>query len=56
MMQLNQGKLAQHLVNELLDVIHKYDDTLYLATVLGSLEIVKQQLFQDQLEDEEDEY
>lgn len=56
MMQLNQGKLAQHLVDELLDVIHKYDDTLYLATVLGVLEIVKQQLFQDQLEDEEDEY
>lgn len=55
MMQLNQGKLAQHLVDELLDVIHKYDDTIYLASVLGALEIVKQQLFQDNL-DAEDEY
>lgn len=56
MMQLNQGKLAQHLVDELLDVIHKYDDTIYLASVLGALEIVKQQLFQDNLDAEEDEY
>ena len=52
MIQLNQGKLAQHLVDELLDLIHKYDESLYLATVLGALEIVKQQLFLDQLEDD----
>jgi hypothetical protein len=53
MIQLNQGKLAQHLVDELLDLIHKYDESLYLATVLGALEIVKQQLFLDQLEEDD---
>ena len=56
MKQLNQGRLTQHLVDELLDVIHKYDDTIYLASALGALEIVKQQLFQDNLDAEDDEY
>jgi hypothetical protein len=41
-MNLNQGKLAQALVDRLLENIHEFDDTLYMSTVLGVLEIVKQ--------------
>ena len=52
-MYLNQGKLAQGLVDELLGVVHKYDETLYMATVIGVLELVKQQLINESLEDEE---
>lgn len=52
--------LATGLVEELLDLIHKYDDTLMVTTVVGALEIVKQQIIMDQMEfvevdDEEDE-
>ena len=52
-MNLNQGKLAVGLVRELLDVIHKYDESLYMPTVLGCLEVVKQQLINEEIEDEE---
>jgi len=52
-MILNQGKVASGLVDELLEVIHKYDETLYMATVIGCLELVKQQLINDSLENEE---
>ena len=30
-MKLNQGKVAQGLVDDLLDKIHEYDDTLYMS-------------------------
>jgi hypothetical protein len=53
-MNLNQGKVAQGLVDDLLDKIHKYDDTLYMSTVIGVLELVKQQLINDSLEDADD--
>jgi len=53
-MILNQGKLAGGLVDELLEVRHKYDETLYMATVIGCLELVKQQLINDSVEDEDD--
>lgn len=49
-MNLNQGALAQGLVDELLSVVHKYDETLYMATVIGVLELVKQQLINESLE------
>jgi len=52
-MILNQGKVAGGLVEELLEVIHKYDETLYMATVIGALELVKQQLIQESIEEEE---
>jgi len=52
-MKLNQGKVAQGLVDDLLDKIHEYDDTLYMSTVIGVLELVKQQLINDSLEDME---
>jgi hypothetical protein len=50
-MILNQGKVAGGLVDELLEVIHKYDETLYMATVIGCLELVKQQLINDATEE-----
>ena len=54
-MILSQGKLADGLVDELLEAIHKYDDTLYMATVIGVLELVKQQLIQESVNREDDE-
>jgi len=53
-MNLNQGDIAQGLVDELLEVIHKYDDTMYMSTAIGCLEIVKQQLIADSLENADD--
>ena len=53
-MILNQGKLAGGLVDEMLELVHKYDDTLYMATVIGCLELVKQQLINDSVEDGDD--
>jgi hypothetical protein len=53
-MILSQGKLADGLVDELLEVIHKYDESLYMSTVIGVLELVKQQLIQESIDREED--
>lgn len=50
-MILNQGKVAQGLVDELLETIHKYDEVMYMSTVIGCLELVKQQLINDSIED-----
>ena len=52
-MILNQGDLAGGLVDELLELIHKYDETLYMATVIGCLELVKQQLINDSVENDD---
>ena len=54
-MILSQGKLADGLVDELLEAIHKYDEALYMATVIGVLELVKQQLITESLESQDDE-
>jgi len=48
------GNLTQGLVEELLAVVHKYDDTMMLPTALGCLDIVKVQLIQDLMEDDEE--
>ena len=53
-MNLNQGKVAGGVVNDLLEVIHKYDESLYMATVIGCLELVKQQLINESLENDDD--
>jgi hypothetical protein len=49
-MILNQGKLAQALVDRLLEDIHEFDESLYMATVIGCLELVKQQLINESIE------
>ncbi len=48
------GDIAQNLTDELLEVIHRYDETLVVSTVLGCLEIIKAQLIADHTEDEDD--
>jgi hypothetical protein len=53
-MILNQGKVAGGLVDELLEVIEKYNETLYMATVIGVLELVKQQLINEAVENQDD--
>jgi len=53
-MILNQGKVAGGLVEDLFEVIHKYDESLYMATVIGCLELVKQQLITESMEDDDD--
>jgi hypothetical protein len=54
-MILDQGKLANGLVDELLALIHKYDESLYMCSVIGVLELVKQQLITESLNMEDDE-
>ena len=53
-MNLNQGKLADSLVEEMLKLVHKYDETLYMATVIGCVELVRQQLIIDAMEKNDD--
>lgn len=55
-MNLSQGKLADGLVCELLEVIYKYEESMILPTVLGILDVVKVQLLQEHMaEDDDDE-
>jgi hypothetical protein len=49
-----QHKITERLVEELLDVIHKYDETMVVATAIGCLDVVKAQLIADVLEGNED--
>lgn len=49
-----QGEIAQGLVDELLAVVHKYDETMVLPTALGCLDLVKQQLIQEHMEEDDD--
>jgi hypothetical protein len=53
-MILNQGKLADGLVDELLEVVHKYDESLYMSTAIGCLELVKQQLIMESVKSDEE--
>jgi hypothetical protein len=53
-MILSQGKLADGLVDELLAVVHKYDESLYMSTAIGCLELVKQQLIMDAVKSDEE--
>jgi len=53
-MILNQGKLASGLADELITVVRKYDETLYMSTVIGVLELVKQQLISENVEDDDE--
>jgi hypothetical protein len=52
-MILDQGKLANGLVDELLAVIHQYDESLYMCSVIGVLELVKQQLITESIDKED---
>jgi hypothetical protein len=54
-MNFNQGKLVDGLIDDLMKTIHKYDDALYMATVIGALEFVKLQLIEESREEDDDE-
>jgi hypothetical protein len=54
-MIIDQGKLAGGLVDELLELVHKYDETMYTSTVIGVLELVKQQLIHESMWGEKNE-
>ena len=43
-MNFNQGELVDGLIEDLLYTINKYDESLYMATIIGALELVKLQL------------
>ena len=49
----NQGKLADGLLKELLEVIHKYDESMYMVSVLGVLRLVEVQLLEEHSEEGE---
>ena len=53
-MNFDQKKLIDSFVEELLKVIHQYDGSMHLATVVGCLEFVKQQLIDEAKEDKHD--
>ena len=53
MISVSPYQVADGLTKEILKTIHKYDDAIFLATVLGVLEIVKAQLLQDKMEDDD---
>jgi len=52
-MIINQGKVASGLVDEMLELISKYEETLYMSTVIGVLELVKQQIINDNVENDD---
>ena len=49
-----ENNLVDGLVDELLAVIHKYDDALMVSTVIGCLELIKQQLIEESREEDDD--
>ena len=51
-----EKRIPDGLVSELLATIHKYDETMPVATAVGCLELVKQQLIFDVIEEDDDEY
>lgn len=53
-MILNQGKVASGLIEELREVIYKYEETLYMSTVIGVLELLKQDLINESMGGEDD--
>ncbi len=48
--------IAQGIVDEVIALLHKYDESVLLPTVLGCLDIVKAQLLQEHMEEDDDEY
>ena len=47
----DQGQVAENLVEDLLETIHRYDEEIYMPTVIGCLELVKQHLINESMED-----
>lgn len=48
------GDLADSLTEELMEVIRRYDESLLVPTVIGCLELVKQQIIVNHIEEDDD--
>ena len=48
------GDLADSLTEELMEVIRRYDETMVVATVIGCIELVKQQIITNHIEEDGD--
>jgi hypothetical protein len=49
-----QGSLSQKLVDELMEVVYRYEEAMLLPTALGCLDLAKLQLLQEHMEDDDD--
>ncbi len=52
--KLTQGELAEGFVEDLLDIIGGYEGAMHVSTVIGCLDLVKQQLIFDHMEGDDD--
>ena len=52
--KLNQGEMAEGLVEDLLDTIESYNGAMHVSTAIGCLELAKQQLILNHMEIGED--
>ena len=50
----NHGQMAEALLKELLQVIHRYDESIYMVGVLGVLRLVEAQLIEEHSEEDEE--
>ena len=48
--KLNQGEMAEGLVEDLLDTIELYNGAMHVSTAIGCLELAKQQLILSHME------
>ena len=48
------AEIAQGLVDEILNVVYKYSESMLTATAVGCLEVDKMQLLADQVDEMED--
>ena len=49
-----QGNIYQSLVDRILELVHEYDETMYMPSAIGCLEIAKLQLLQESMEGDEE--
>lgn len=49
---ISQGNVIDGFVEDVLETIHKYDETMYISTVIGALELVIRTLIEEAMEEE----
>lgn len=49
-----ESNLAQGLVEEILNTVYKYEESMTVATAIGCLEIAKAHLLQEQSEEDDE--
>jgi hypothetical protein len=53
-MKLTEGKIAKNMFVEIMQVIERYDGTLFVPTVLGVLEVAKMEVIKASLREDDD--